>query len=87
MKVGEHLARALFEISGNPAEMHLSEAWLANIIDAAIEFADKTREEYDAIARQFEKQAKQLAGICAYGNCQNRVTGDHLYCDECRDNL
>jgi hypothetical protein len=33
------------------------------------------------------RQAKIDAGICAYGNCQNNVTGEYLYCDECRDNL
>ena len=35
----------------------------------------------------FKLKPKKDPGVCAYGNCQNKVTGDRLYCDECRDNL
>lgn len=32
-------------------------------------------------------ELRKITGICAYGNCQNKVVGDRLWCEECRDNL
>jgi hypothetical protein len=51
--IGNKLARELFELRGNHSEMHLSEPDLANIIDCAIEWADKTRAAFaDADRRE-----------------------------------
>lgn len=44
--MGARLARKLFDRRGNHSEMHLSEVELATIIDAAIEWADKTAAGY-----------------------------------------
>lgn len=45
-EIGKKLARKLFERRGNHSEMHLSEAELAEIIQAAVEWADKTAIEF-----------------------------------------
>lgn len=44
--LGTRISRKLFENRGNHSEMHLSEAELAQIIDVAIEWSDKTAASY-----------------------------------------